>query len=449
MRSAFFVKTQQSVGSHLQMMNDFKACFFCILPGLYYLYSNYSPTYKTTMKQKENNISRRKFLRMTAVAGAGAALLPEEINASGLRPASAQAEPTNAIPVRTLGRTGMQIPILSMGVMRADNPSVLRAAYNSGIKHFDTAHGYQNGKNEEMVGNFFEGKPRDSFIVATKVHFDYPLKDDFEKELDEKIELSLKRLKMEFVDIFYIHAIKEAETISDKRVIAAVQKVKASGKARFVGLSTHAGKPEQLDAAVEAGIYDVVLLSYNFKLNNLDETNAAIKRAAEAGIGLVAMKTMAGGVEDAEGKKKINAQACLKWAWQNEHITTTIPGFTNYDELDECLAAVQSLELSEDEKIYLATLCGKDMLFCQQCGKCMAQCPEKLPIPDLMRAYMYTYGYKYAQLSKETLAELQLPEDICSGCTEGCRVSCPSGFHVGEKIAAIKPVMNIPDEFLT
>lgn len=232
-------------------------------------------------------------------------------------------------------------------------------------------------------------------------------------------------------------------------VIAAVKKVKASGKARFIGLSTHAHKPEQLDAAVELGIYDVVLLSYNFKLNNLEETNAAVKRAAEAGIGLVAMKTMAGGVEDADGKKKINAQACLKWTWQNEHITTAIPGFTNYDELDECLAVVQSPELSTDEETYLASLCNNDTLFCQQCGKCTAQCPEKLPIPDIMRAYMYTYGYKFAQLSKETLAELRLPEDICSGCKEGCKVSCSSGFNVGEKIAAIKPVLDVPFSFLS
>ncbi|MDR2913551.1 MAG: aldo/keto reductase [Tannerella sp.] len=402
-------------------------------------------------KQKENSINRRKFLRMTAVAGAGAAFFPKDMNASAISlPTNPSSQEQNdEMPVRTLGHTGLQIPILSMGVMRADNPSVLRAAYNSGIKHFDTAHGYQNGKNEEMVGNFFEGKPRDSYIIGTKVKFDYPLKDNFETEFEEMVDTSLKRLKMDFVDIFYIHAVKDVETMSDERVVAAVKKIKESGKARFIGLSTHAHKPELLDTAVKLGIYDVVLLSYNFKLDNLDETNAAVKRAAEAGIGLVAMKTMAGGVEGADGKKKINAQACLKWVWKNEYITTIIPGFTNYDELDECLAAVKSPELNEEENKYLASLRNKEMLFCQQCGKCSEQCPEKLPIPDMMRAYMYTYGYKYAQLSKETLAELKLPENICSSCNNGCKVSCPSGFNVGEKIAAIKPVMDIPEVFLT
>jgi aryl-alcohol dehydrogenase-like predicted oxidoreductase len=265
---------------------------------------------------------------MTAAAGAGAALFPEGVNATGK---TSSLHNVMEMPIRTLGRTGLKIPILSMGVMRADNPSVLRAAFQSGMIHFDTANGYQNGKNEEMVGNFFAGKPRDSYLIATKVKFDYPLADNFEEKFMKNLDTSLKRLKMDYVDIFYIHAIRDTETIKDARVIAILNKIKDSGKAKFIGISTHAHKPEQLDAAVEMKIYDVVLMSYNFKLNDLEKVDASIERAAHAGIGLIAMKTMAGGVEGADGKKKINAQACLKWAWKNEYITTAIPGFTNYD----------------------------------------------------------------------------------------------------------------------
>ncbi|MDR3250887.1 MAG: aldo/keto reductase [Tannerella sp.] len=396
-------------------------------------------------------INRRKFIRMTTVAGAGAVLLPNGVNAGVSKPnVQATQQDKGDMPVRTLGRTGLQIPILSMGVMRADNPSVVRAAYNSGIKHFDTAQGYQNGKNEEMLGEFFEGKPRDSFVISTKIKMNYPLKEeDFGKSLMEKVDVSLKRLKMDYVDILYLHAIDELESITDETVIAALKKVKESGKARFFGISTHANKPEQLDRAVKAGIFDVVLVSYHFKLNRLEELDAAIARAADAGIGLIAMKTMVGGVEDTDDKKKINGQACLKWVWKNKNITTIIPGFTNYDMLDDCLAAVKSPNISENESKYLASLRDSEMLYCQRCNNCAKQCPENLPIPELMRAYMYAYGYKYAQLSKETLADLSLPADMCSSCKTGCKVSCPSGFRVGEKIAAIKPVLNIPDVFLS
>jgi predicted aldo/keto reductase-like oxidoreductase len=198
-------------------------------------------------------------------------------------------------------------------------------------------------------------------------------------------------------------------------------------------------------------VYDVILLSYNFKLNNLKETDEAIERGVKAGIGFIAMKTMTGAVEDAEGKKKINAQACLKWAWENKNITTIIPGFSNFDELDECLAAGNSPTLTTPEKNYLAMLSQQEMLFCQRCGKCEGECTEHLPIPELMRAYMYAYGYKNANLSKDTLLDLNLqnPATICASCDGNCKVKCTSGFDVARKIAAVTPVLQVPHVLLT
>jgi ferredoxin len=92
----------------------------------------------------------------------------------------------------------------------------------------------------------------------------------------------------------------------------------------------------------------------------------------------------------------------------------------------------------------------QEMLYCQQCGKCVNACVEHLPIPDIMRAYMYAYGYKNASLSKETLLELNLPEKMCRQCTgKTCKVHCTEGFDVARKIAAITPVAYVPDEFLS
>ena len=63
----------------------------------------------------------------------------------------------------------MKVPVISFGVMRADNPNLCKAAYEKGIKLFDTANGYQNGNNEIMLGNLFKDYPRNSFYLATKV----------------------------------------------------------------------------------------------------------------------------------------------------------------------------------------------------------------------------------------------------------------------------------------
>ncbi|GHT33033.1 hypothetical protein AGMMS49574_17830 [Bacteroidia bacterium] len=395
---------------------------------------------------KNKGVNRRDFLRLSAAAGAGVVLTPGAAASTLSNPTISQ---KSDFPKRTLGRTGLQLPILSMGVMRADNPNVVRAAYNAGLTHFDTAHGYQNGRNEEMLGNFFKDKPRDSFTITTKGGFQYPLKDSFETEYTELIDLSLKRLQMDHVDIFLAHGLQSKESFDDitnPRILNVLKKFKAEGKTRFIGLSTHALKPAQIDAAIETGVYDVILISYNFKLDNLKETQEAIERGVKAGIGFIAMKTMTGAVEDAEGKKKINAQACLKWAWENKNIATIIPGFSNFDELDECLAAGNNPSLTAPEKNYLAMLCNQEMLFCQRRGKREKECPEHLPIPDLMRAYMYAYGYKNANLSKDTLMELDLQNvaNLCKSCSGDCKVKCTSGFDVARKIAAVTPVLQVP-----
>jgi predicted aldo/keto reductase-like oxidoreductase len=228
-----------------------------------------------------------------------------------------------------------------------------------------------------------------------------------------------------------------------------LKKFKAEGKIRHIGFSTHANKPAQIDEAIKAGIFDVCLISYNFKLTILSELDAAIQRGVDAGIGFVAMKTMTGAVEDAEGNKKIDGAACLRWVWQNPNITTTIPGFTSFDLLDNCLEAAYRPALDDNDKKYLAALKNNnELLYCQNCEKCVSDCSKHLPIPTIMRAYMYNYGYKQPLLSKETLMDLAVNNNACSGCTS-CSVKCPSGFNVADKIAAITPIVNVSSHFLT
>ncbi|MDR2652214.1 MAG: aldo/keto reductase [Prevotellaceae bacterium] len=392
-----------------------------------------------------NSINRRKFLSISALAGASA-VVPQMV---GIKSATAAPVDNAAkkIVTRTLGKTGMEIPVLSMGVMRADNPAVVRAAYNSGLTHFDTAHGYQNGKNEEMLGVFFKNKDRNTFTIATKGKFNLK-SDKFEQDYEDLLNTSLRRLQMDYVDIFYAHAIDNTGIVNDPRLVKMLTKFKAEGKIKHIGFSTHANKPAQIDEAIATGIYEVCLVSYNFKLNILPELNAAIQRGVDAGMGFVAMKSMVGGAEDADAKSKINGAACLRWVWQNPNITTAIPGFTSFDLLDNCLEAAYSPKLEEPDIKYLAALKEKELLYCQNCGNCVKQCSKHLPIPDIMRAYMYNYGYKYPSLSKDTLTELAVVSNACSGC-EKCTVThCTSGFNVADKIAAIAPIVDVPSYFL-
>jgi aryl-alcohol dehydrogenase-like predicted oxidoreductase len=252
-------------------------------------------------------ISRRGFLKK-GMTGAGLIALSPSI-------ISIKSEQADNIIYRTLGKTGIKVPVISFGVMRSDNPSLCKAAYDKGIRLFDTANGYQNGNNETMLGNLFKDYPRDSFILATKVppgtdRDGKPTDTTSPEKFVESFNTSLSRLKMDYVDILYIHDVSNPELLAYKPLVNVIKKLKKDGKIRFMGFSTHKNEPVVINAAAETGDWDVILTTYNYRLANANESTSAIKKAAAAGIGIVAMKTLAGGGWlDRERTKPMNTTA--------------------------------------------------------------------------------------------------------------------------------------------
>ncbi len=391
-------------------------------------------------------ITRRGFLK-TGVAGAGmVAFSPTVISA-------AHSVLGKDIIYRTLGKTGLKVPVISFGVMRSDNSSLCKAAYEKGITLFDTANGYQGGNNEIMLGNLFKDYPRNSFILATKVK---PAQDREGRPTDqtspesffEMFNTSISRLKMDYVDILYIHDISNPEFLEYKPIINAVQKLKKEGKTKFIGFSVHGNEPQVINAAADSGVWDVILTSYNYRIAYLNEMNAALKKAAGAGIGIVAMKTLAGGgFLDKERTKPMNTSAAIKWVLSNPDVTTTIPGMTNFDHLEVNEKLLTDIALTDQEKNDLVAAREETGLFCSGCRQCVSSCPRNLPVQDLMRAYMYAYGYLNPSMAKTLLVELGIKGDPCSSCYD-CSVRCPAGFRVKEKIADISRLANVPLDFL-
>lgn len=359
----------------------------------------------------------------------------------------------NNIIYRTLGSTGLKVPVVSFGVMRADNPGLCKAAYEKGIRFFDTAHGYQNGNNETMLGNLLKDYPRDSFVLATKVkpattREGKPGDQTSVEDFLSKFDTSLSRLRMDYVDILYVHDISTTEMLEFKPIINAARKLKKDGKARFIGFSTHRNEHLVISTAASQKIWDVILTSYNFKHGSINELNDAIKKAAAAGIGIVAMKTMAGGgFLDKEKTKPINTSAALKWVLSNPDITTTIPGMTAFEHLDKNLKVLADISLTEQEKNDLVAVIDNPGMYCIGCMNCLQSCDKKLPVPDLMRAYMYAYGYSNPAQAKSLLAETAVYTDPCRNC-DSCSVVCSRNFDVREKITDITRLVNVPDEFL-
>ncbi len=388
-------------------------------------------------------ISRRGFLK-TGIAGAGAvAVSPAFI--------SSQTGEQNII-YRTLGKTGIKIPVVSFGVMRSDNPNLCKAAYDKGMRLFDTANGYLGGNSETMLGNFFRDYPRNSFIISTKVKSSTdregrPTDQATPEKFMELFNISMSRLKMDYVDILYVHDISNPEYLEYKPIINTVKKLKQEGRIKYIGFSTHRNEPVVIDAAAGQDVWDVILTQYNYRLAFIPELNAAVKKAASAGIGIVAMKTLAGGFLDRERTKPVNAPAALKWVLQNPDIHTTIPGMTAFDQVDINAKIMEDYNLTDQEKNELIASASEPGLICSGCNQCTESCVKHLPVRDLMRAYMYAYGYGSPAMAKHLLEELGSGENPCGDC-DVCSVKCFRNFNLKAKIADISRLHGVPADFL-
>ena len=392
-------------------------------------------------------MKRRTFFRSGLAGAAGITVLGTPVLAGSGRLAD------DGIVYRTLGRTGIKLPVVSFGVMRSDNNALVKAAYEGGMKMFDTAHGYMNGRNEEMLGGFFSQVPRDSFVIATKVkpagvdRAGMPTRETTATDFLEKFNLSLTRLKMDYVDILYMHAADSVELVRHKEIVNAMLDLKKKGRVRFIGISTHKNEPLVINTMAEDGIWDVVLTSYNYRQTYLSELNSAIDRAAAAGMGIVAMKTMAGGWLDRERTKPVNVQAALRWVISNPNVHTTIPGITAFDQLETDMRIMKDFALTEQDSAELIAESGNPGLYCNACSNCVPGCPNNLPIPEMMRAYMYAYGYRSAAMASELLSEAGVQQDPCAGCDE-CSAVCVRGFNIREKITDISRLVNVPYDLL-
>lgn len=396
---------------------------------------------------------RRDFLKKSLLGASGIALIHGSLHSSVI--GKSRVKGTPELPCRILGKTGIKTPLISMGTSGATNPNFIKASFDAGIKLFFSATYYGEGNNEKLVGEGLKGLPRESFIIGTAVPPDGLDKrtGTFTKNFDtpgyiKNAEASLKRFGLDYVDIFLFPYAGKREMVLNEGVLMAMEQLKKQGKARFVGIASHNDMEEALKAAADSGIYDIAMPAYNYKTINKESMNEALAYASRAGMGIVAMKTTAGGVNEKSGQP-INTNAALKWVLQNESISSIVSAMSNMDEMQKNLAMIHDLKMSEQDlqDLDLAGLRNEPTLYCHQCRECLPHCPFDLDIPTLMRSYMYAYGYRNLRHALYTLNTVDLPSKPCDTCDK-CSVDCIVGFDVKHKIQDIARLKDVPPEFL-
>jgi len=190
-------------------------------------------------------------------------------------------------------------------------------------------------------------------------------------------------------------------------------------------------------------MFDVVLVTFNYTMahdNGILVRSSARQRAA---IGVIAMKTQAGGSvrPDSHLPKPlppVSQTALLKWVLNHDFVTTAIPGFSTYEHLEQDFSVAGNLAYSEDEKTFLADKSFTAQAeFCQQCGECREACPKQVEVPALMRSHMYAlqirqyrYGADHAcrNSSGQRIGNLQKLRSVQRGVPK-LRASRPENWR--------------------
>jgi len=380
-------------------------------------------------------MKRRDFLRLGVLGAAGAILGPAEL--AGAAKKASGPLPFPAPVYRTLGRTGLKITVVSFGAMLTPEPEVIRTALDHGVNYIDTARAYMGGRNEEVVAKAIKGI-RNKVHVATKIRSRSRTKE----AMIGDVETSLRALETDYIDVIQLHSLTGRERIFEPEMREALLHLRRQGKVRFFGLTTHTNEAEVVNALVDDPdrFFDMALVKYNFRSG--EDMKKAIARAAQAGIGIVAMKTQAGGyTTDALGPISPH-QAALKWALADRNVTAAVPGMRDMAELREDIAVMGMRLTLADSLILRCYGAAVASQYCHMCGKCEETCPRGVQISVVNRSLMYAEAYGSPELARATYGGIppKASAAACLGCGR-CTARCVNGLDIAAKMARAREMM--------
>lgn len=382
-------------------------------------------------------MDRRNFIKNTSVTVL-AAMAGSSYGEAGGSPVT--------MKYRRLGRTEMKISEVSLGGSPVPPEGIFRRAIEMGVNYVDTSSSYMNGNSERTIGKILKDNPGKLF-VATKIHAGrrgY----DTTRSLEEEFAGSLKRLGVECVDILMVHGARTPAILANEEVLNLFARFKKQGKIRFSGVSCHHNPVEVLEPAIKSGNWDMITVGYNAFSGSRVQKDGVYKDYLERSgieglialakahdVGVVAMKTMAGGDRQdlaVYREKGVSLpQAKLKWALENPHVAAVISEMLTFDILEEN-AAVSGKPLNAREKSALNEhVADCSSRVCRMCGACAGQCPRKVAVPDILRFAMYHDSHNKPRLAGHNYRSLPASSRVtsCTGCG-GCEVVCPNGLPV-------------------
>jgi predicted aldo/keto reductase-like oxidoreductase len=298
-----------------------------------------------------------------------------------------------------------------MRVPKADAVKLVREAIGLGINFIDTAHVYADS--EEKMGEGIKGTRREDLIIASKS----PAND--KKQFNENLDLSLKRLGVDYIDIYQLHNVgsgaRRDAILAPGGAYEGLQEAVKAGKVRFPAFSSHS-LPIALEL-MRSGKFAVVQFPFNYIDHEAE--NEAIPLAKELDMGFIAMKPMGGGLLD-------NAGLSFRYLLQYDGIVPD-PGIERIEEIREIAAIVgKNQPLTGEDKREIEKLRAEfGPSWCHRCDYCQP-CPQGIPISSVLGARSSMKRFSPERARAMLGPAIEKAKD-CLECGE-CMKRCP--YHL-------------------
>ena len=318
----------------------------------------------------------------------------------------------------TLGGTGISVPQNGFGalpIQRVDTDTavtILRRAYEGGMRFFDTARAYSDS--EEKMGYAFAGM-REKLYIATKTHANTP------EEFRQHLETSLRLLQTDYIDLYQFHCVDTCYRPGDGTgMYECMLEAKQQGKIRHIGVTAH--KLGVAEECAASGLYET--LQYPFSYLSSDRELKLAELCREKKVGFIAMKALAGGL-------LTNSAAVYAYMTQFDNVLP-IWGVQRMEELEEWLSFMEKEPVFDEQtRAFIererAELTGD---FCRGCGYCMP-CPAGIPISNCARMSLMVRRAPSADWLNEQWQENMNKIEGCLECGQ-CMQKCPYELKIPE-----------------
>ncbi|MDT8448467.1 MAG: aldo/keto reductase [bacterium] len=381
-------------------------------------------------------MKRREFIKTSALSGVGLAAL------GGMPDSALGAD--RIVKYNKLGNTGLEISDISFGAGKLPASSLVLRAAAAGINYFDTAPDY--GRSEDHIGGAMARLNRAEIILASKYcdgrsypnHLPVGTK---KQKFIEAVDTSLQRCKTDYLDLVFVHAMgelsenfeEEKQRLFAEEMLSATESLKKAGKIKHLAVSSHG--PDNMEAllleAVNSGYYDVIMPAFNFM--KFPKVPDLLKAAKKKGVGVVAMKTLAGAkaLELDQGAQDF-AHAAFKWVLKHQEVAGLVVTMKTVGNLYHYIkASGQSFTQADQRQLdRYASRWGSQ--YCRTgCNDCGPACAQGVQIAKSLRHLMYFQDYGEEKKAIQGYAEISPNGAACQSCENpSCEAACPHGLPV-------------------